>query len=163
MSAPLLELSVKGNRISITYLGSRYEVSAFICGKLSPSLEDEIRLRGIGPDKPVALVPSSLISSPLQILQGAFHYAVYADKLKRVRNRGLLLAMLMAGFRQLNDFISAAEMEFARSADYYIVALGEEGFGKSMCRGLPLEERWAPPGPVRELLVKNVEAVLSLI
>lgn len=162
MDNPFLELRVKSGRISLEYLGFHHEISALICEKLSASLEDEIKLRGLGPEKPIALVPSSLISSPLQILQGAFHYIANAERFRRVRNRGLLLAMLMTGFRQLNDFISAAERGYARSASYYIVAL-EEDFNKTKCGELSFEELRIQVSPIRELLVKNVDAVLSLI
>ena len=137
------------------------EVNIYLysCHNITKDLASEVRMRGASPELPLALIPHNLVSSPLEILQGAIHYALYSHKIKRIRNRGLALALLITGIRQLEKLVSALEEELKRGTSYYVVGVNTDLRNKDCCA--PLENLDTSRMPQR--LAKNIELLFLLL
>jgi len=132
----------------------------YVCENKTKRLDQEIAFRGISPNVPIAIIPISLVESALQILQGALHYKIYSDRVKRVRNQGLFLASLVVGQRQLSGLINSMSLKINAGENYYIVGVGVKPPNTERCSGLT----GLSTGTVSlKALVKNIKLVLSIV
>lgn len=158
----MLTVEAESGRVAfrLNWRGLTVSLYAYFCENNSKSLIGEVSKRGVSPDAPMALVPTTLVESPLQLVQGAIHYAIYATRVTRIKNRGLLLASMITGITQLNELIENLESEFRDGADFYLVSVDVPPSNTEECMPVALR---CDKGVYLERLVKNVKNVLSMV
>jgi hypothetical protein len=149
-------------RINLPWRSLTLDVYIYKCSNLYKNLLKEVEYRLIKPEDPVAIVPISLIETPLQLLQGSLYYKLYSNGVKRVKNRGLLLAMMITGNKQINKVVGALGVEIERGVDYYLVSLESPPLNTNMCTPLSSLEIDRSREVLRPL-VKNTSTLLELI
>jgi hypothetical protein len=149
-------------RINLPWRSLTLDVYIYKCSNLYKNLLKEVEYRLIKPEDPVAIVPISLIETPLQLLQGSLYYKLYSNGVKRVKNRGLLLAMMITGNKQINKVVGALGVEIERGVDYYLVSLESPPLNTNMCTPLSSLEIDGSREVLRPL-VKNTSTLLELI
>ncbi len=139
MSRPVILLEILDDKSHVlSYLNYKVSLKIYKCQGGSTSLDGEIRRLDISPDKPIAVIPEDMIESAYQVLQGALYYMI-ADKLwRRTRNKGLLLAILITGRRQIKDYVDEAIEEYSRSKSYYTVVIAEDKWRKVWKHCVPI-------------------------
>ncbi|WP_440060121.1 hypothetical protein ACSU1N_02920 [Thermogladius sp. 4427co] len=154
-------ISVLKGTITIRYLNSEYVAKTYICFKQCSTLKDEVTKLGLTPEQPIALIPESLVKYSLQILQGLIHYYANNNLFQRVKHRGLLLAMLILGDRQISELLENLEKGFASSKRYILVS-ADPGYGKpSNCEDYTLKDLTLPEDLT--IVIKNIAVVLNLL
>lgn len=116
-------------------------------------------MRNALPTKPVTLIPSSLVETPLQLIQGALHYKLYANRITRIKNQGLLLALLITGTKQLNKLIELLNSEVENGTDYYLISIDVPLENLEGCTKISVAD---VRNESLSALVKNTRLVLSL-
>jgi hypothetical protein len=149
-------------RINLPWRSLTLDVYIYKCSNLYKNLLKEVEYRLIKPEDPVAIVPISLIETPLQLLQGSLYYKLYSNGVKRVKNRGLLLAMMITGNKQINKVVGALGVEIERGVDYYLVSLESLPSNTDMCTPLSSLKIDGSREVLRPL-VKNTSTLLELI
>lgn len=152
-------------RVYLWWRNLSFEVYLYMCKNLSGNLEFEVNYRGITPDKPIAIIPVDIIASPLELLQGAIHYKLYSHRIRRIKNRGLVLALLSVGEKQLEKLIDFLEDGIRAGSDYYVVAVDTDLGNREACVPISFKHedlKDLDPGKLGKL-VKNVDVLLSLI
>jgi hypothetical protein len=149
-------------RINLSWRNLILDVYIYKCSNIYKNLLKEVEYRLIKPEDPIAIVPTSLIKTPLQLLQGSLYYKLYSNGIKRVKNRGLLLAMMITGNKQINKVVEALGVEIERGVDYYLVSLESPPSNTNMCTPLSSLEIDGSREVLRPL-VKNTSTLLELI
>lgn len=159
------QLSNGSIEVNLWWRSTSFRVSMYLCRNQSRSLEAEVNYRRITPDKPIAIIPVNTVNSILELLQGAVHYKLYSNRIRRVKNKGLVLALLCTGEKQLERLISTLETAISAGLDYYVVAVDTELENRESCFPLGLEQRKFSELNSNDLskLVKNVEALFALL
>lgn len=157
----MLKYTIDRNRIQVelSWRNITFYIYIYNCKNITHHLLEEVTLRGFKPDQALTLIPVDLIDNPLQIIQGAIHYKLYSDRLQRIRNQGLLLALFILGFRQLNELIETLENGISRSNIYYVVGVDNDLFNKNGCEETPIQLR---SNASVSSLVKNARFLLSV-
>ncbi len=162
MSDKIIDLKYLGNIYELKYFGRKMLFKVLKCFKQNPILEEELKLFNQY-FKIYALIPEKLLETDLQILQGIIHFHIYGETLKRIKNKGLLLSMLILGRKQLRDVIGDLNSSYQVSKNYYIVVIGNE------LKHIPsncVYYRLSFENPVRrdyEVLSKNIQTLLDTI
>ncbi|MEM4481747.1 MAG: hypothetical protein QXK88_04100 [Desulfurococcaceae archaeon] len=146
-------------RLELEWRDQSIRVYTYLC-ESSGSLAEEISRRGVSPDKPVALLPLSMVESPLQLIQGAIHYAMHAPRINRIKNRGLLLASLITGVTQLSELVESLERELRGRGNFYLISVDAPPCNTDKC--VPIALRFNED-MYSEKLIKNVKCILSMI
>lgn len=149
-------------RVNLWWRNWFFDLYVYVCENTSRNLEEEIKFRGITPDNPVALIPETLISSHIELVLGAVHYKLYSHRIQRVKNKGLALALLTLGEKQLDRLINLIEKAVADGLRYYLVSLDKDVNNKNGCTTLKIESRTLERNEFLKL-VKNVDALLFTI
>lgn len=159
----MLQYGIYEDRIDITLEWINRTVSVYIyeCINKYLDLEREAVYRDISPSKPVSIIPLTLIKNPLQLIQGALHYDMYSNKITKIRNRGLLLASLMLGTRQISELVEAIKNELSRGVDYYLLSVNTPVNALNECS--PAGRQLIKETRSLDELVKNTKLLLSLI
>lgn len=150
--------------ISLKYNNAEIQFSLYHCYKTGETLEDEIKILGIKRDDEIALIPSQLVISRYQIVQALLYYMI-SDKIRRrYRTRGICIASLITGIRQIKDLTSILKKEYNKSNSYYVVCINK---GVEKCRetlnGKCREISLSSLGENLEITVKNLREILELI
>lgn len=146
--------------IDLTWRNTSLDIFIHLCRNITSKLFDEVKLRSIKQDDPMALIPVTLVETPLQLIQGAIYYKIYSSRITRIRNKGLLLASMSLGIKQLNELVDKLENEIERGVDYYLVSVDAEPAITSSCNPADLsgvEDRSL------HTLVKNTQFIISMI
>ncbi|MGC9121759.1 MAG: hypothetical protein ACP5HP_02345, partial [Thermogladius sp.] len=107
--------SPKPGLLLIRYFGKEFEARIYQCWKKNEDIDAELQNLGLVPDLPVALIPSKLIENDVQLVQGLAHYYMNKNLLTRIRHKGLLLATLVTGFKQLKDLLGNLRVSYSQS------------------------------------------------
>lgn len=158
----VLKYSHQNNKIHVelTWRNTSFDLYIYLCRNKTNKLLSEVQLRSIKPDDPAALIPVTLIETPLQLIQGAIYYRIYSDRLTRIRNKGLLLASMILGVKQLGELIDKLEKEVGRGVDYYLVSVDTPLDAVNECSSINMEEVRSTS---LSALVKNTQFVISMI
>lgn len=151
-----LELYIKWRETPI-----KIKAYIYTCEKLSKTLNEELETRNIESTIPQTIIPETITLSIHQIVQGILHYAIYASKQSRVKNRGLLLATMITGINQLSELIQRLTNSFQHSHYYYLVGVEHRPVNLHKCSALKLGDL-LEKSPLMNSLVKNAYIVLSL-
>ncbi|MEM2024696.1 MAG: hypothetical protein QXW94_00145 [Desulfurococcaceae archaeon] len=146
-------------RLELEWRDQSIRVYTYLC-ESGGSLTEEISRRGISPDKPVAMLPVSMVESPLQLIQGAIHYAMHAPRINRIKNRGLLLASLITGVTQLSELVESLERELRGRGNFYLVSVDVPPCNTDKC--VPIAPRFNED-MYSGKIIKNVKCILSMI
>lgn len=146
--------------VNLWWRNQKFLVYFYSCKNLSKDLASEVKLRGLTPDKPVAIIPARMIKGLVQLVQGAVHYKIYAESISRIKNKGLLLALLITGRKQLKELVDALELSIKSGEDYYIISLDEPLRKSELCTATDIEA--GIPEELKQV-VKNVDALLSYL
>lgn len=133
----------------------------YVCEKLCKTLNEELEARNIESTLPQTIIPETITFSIHQIVQGILHYAIYASKQSRVKNKGLLLATMITGINQLSELIQTLTNYFQYSHQYYLVGVEYKPVNLHKCNTLKSGDLLKKI-PLMSSLVKNVYIVLSL-
>jgi len=57
------------------------------------------------------------------LIQAALAYKIYSSELERIRNKGLLLAMLATGTSQISEVVKILGDEVEKRKQYYILGV----------------------------------------
>lgn len=158
----MLNYTIDKNRVqvSLSWRKTTFNVYLYDCNNVTYRLLDEVSYRGLKPDQALTLIPVDLIENPLQLLQGSIYYTLYSNRLQRIRNKGLLLALFILGCRQLNELIESLENSISKSSRYYVVGVDVDLANKAGC----VETALHLGGEVNvSSLVKNTRFLLSVI
>lgn len=147
-------------KISLKWRDLSVYIYTYICKNTTRNLDREIKLRNISPDKPITLIPKTLIKTPLQFIQGSIHYALMSSKITRIRNQGLLLAIFTTGIDQLSELINTLSSEIEKGIDYYLLGVDTQPVNLDDC--YPYTIRELGDG-VNDVIVKNINQLLSMI
>ncbi len=150
-------ISFKYNNVEILF-------SLYHCHKTERTLEDEIKILDIKRDDEIALIPSQLVKSRYQIVQALLYYMISEKIRRRYRTRGICIASLTTGIRQIKDLTSILKKEYDRSDSYYVVCVNKavEKCRETLnekCREIPLSSL----GEDLRAAVKNLREILELI
>ncbi len=163
----LLKISFTDNGVvEINYLGRKIFVLIYRCKGLK-DLDSEIEGKtGIIGGVQKAFLPKTMIKTYHQIIQGVLMDEIHGPKI-RVRNRNLRLAMIIAGYTQIEEFTEKIREEYERSGrEYYIVIKYGDGEPPSE-HTPPTGCRWVNPlEELRDdlsLAVKNLKNILVKI
>lgn len=157
-----LEAKISGERLDIEFFDKKLVSHMYLCEKITSSIDDELSARKLDPSGLVIILPSQLVATPLQIVQGLLHYVVYAGRLEKIKNRELLIALLTIGVRQLNQAVKMLEDSYIESSTYYMVCIDGD---KAPClsdKCKPVDIESFSLRDARRTLAKNIENVLSL-
>jgi hypothetical protein len=146
----------------LRYFGRKILFGILKCLKQNTSLKEELKLYNKY-FKTYALIPEKLLETDLQILQGIIHFYIYSETLKRIKNKGLLLLMLILGRKQLRDVIDDLSNGYQVSRNYYIVVIGDE---LKHVPGNCIYYKLSFKNPARkdyEILSKNIQTLLDTI
>lgn len=146
-------------RVNLWWRNRFFDLHVYICKNNSRNLVEEITFRGVTPDKPIALIPETLISSHLELIIGAAHYELYSHRTHKIKNKGLALALLTLGEKQLDRLIGLLEKAVAEGSRYYLVSLNRDVDKKNNCEVLKVESKTLNRDELLKL-VKNVDALL---
>lgn len=152
-----------GNEYIEVLLGWRntsLRIYLYSCKNITGDLKKEIEYRGIKPEDPVSIIPENIIETPLQLIQAALAYKIYSSELERIRNKGLLLAMLATGTSQISEVVKILGDEVEKRKQYYI--LGVDCIPQNTSECTPLDYRSVGTGFVKPL-VKNIRFLLTLL
>ncbi|AFK50692.1 hypothetical protein TCELL_0267 [Thermogladius calderae 1633] len=153
--------SPKPGILLVRYFGKEFEARIYQCWKKNKDVDAELQDLGLAPDLPVALIPSKLIESDVQLIQGVAHYYMNKNLLTRIRHKGLLLATLVTGFKQLKDLLENLRVSYSQSERYFIVA-ATGGFPRPPnCSDYEIHETDFAKDITN--IVKNVAVVLDLL
>ena len=108
----------------INYIGQKIVFKIFLCNKRFSVLKEELEYRGIRQDKYVALIPDSIVETPLQFIYATLSLVIYGNEFK-IRNKGLFYVMMCIGEDQISDAVNLLEESYKESSRYYIVFLEE--------------------------------------
>ncbi len=146
----------------LSYLGYKVGFKIYRCIGEKAGFGEEINRLDLPSNCPVAVIPLSMLSSAYQLIQGLAYY-VGSEKLRlRIRNKGLLLAVLITGKRQLKDYILEASDSYSESDKiYYIVEIKRSYSWKppSSCQAIRIEDLGIAIHPA----VKNLKHLLDII
>ncbi len=131
LPAFLINIDLKHNAVVINYMGRKTVININKCRGEKTGLDEEITRLSIRSSDPVAVVPTTMISSLWQIIFGVLNYEtirVYRPSIyEKFKNKGLLLSMLITGMPQLSDVVRILKNEYLRSdRHYFIISLKEE-------------------------------------
>ncbi len=146
----------------LSYLGYRVGFIIYKCVGEKPGFEEEVDALNPPSTCPVAIIPSLMLSTAYQVIQGIVYFTGSEKPRLRVRNKGLLLAMLLTGKRQLKDYIVEASDSYRKSGGtYYIVGLKCSYSWKppSNCRIVRIEDLGTAIHPA----VKNLKHLLDVV
>jgi len=146
-------------RVEIGWRGLHLSIYLYYCKNETGNLNSELQLRKASPAKPITLIPVTLVETPLQLVQGALHYKFYAGRVSRIKNQGLLLALLITGMKQLDELIELFSSELEKGVDYYLVGVDALPGDLEGCK--EVDVTGAESRSLRAL-VKNTRLALSL-
>ena len=146
--------------IDLTWRNASLDVFIHLCRNITSKLLDEVKLRAIRQDDPIALIPVTLVETPLQLIQGAVYYKIYSSRITRTRNKGLLLASMSLGIKQLNELVDKLGSEVEKGVDYYLVSVDTEPVVTNSCN--PADLSGVEDKSLRTL-VKNTQFIISMI
>ena len=153
--------SPKPGLLSIRYFGKEFEARIYQCWKKNEDIDAELQDLGLAPDLPVALIPSKLVGNDVQLVQGLAHYYMNKNLLTRIRHKGLLLATLVTGFKQLKDLLENLRVSYSQSERYLVVA-ATGGFPRpSNCSEYEIRKTDIAKDITN--IVKNVAVLLDLL
>ncbi|MEM4717725.1 MAG: hypothetical protein QXE81_03060 [Desulfurococcaceae archaeon] len=145
--------------IELSWRKLELDVYLYLCKAKTTSLLEEIEYRKFNSKNPITLIPVNLVENMVQLLQGSLYYKIYAQRVHRVRNQGLLLASFILGVRQLNDLLDILEKSFVNTDKYYIVGVDTPLVDTSECVNPGLGEG----GTMNiAMLVKNTGFAISV-
>jgi hypothetical protein len=147
--------------LTVEYLGRVYNARFFLCSKKSRDLDSELQALGLTPELPVALIPVKLVENDLQLIQGVVHYFVNRGLLTRIRHEGLLLAMLITGFKQIKDLLSSLKEAYSETDKYLLVSATQAYNRPVNCIDYPLSNIDFSRSITGN--VKNVTVILDLL
>jgi hypothetical protein len=153
--------SLTRGSLVVEYLGRVFNARFFLCSKTSRDLDSELQALGLSPELPVALIPVKLIENNLQLIQGVVHYFVNKELLTRIRHEGLLLAMLITGFKQLKDLLNSLREAYNETDKYLLVSATEVYNRPVNCIDYPLGDTDFSRSITGN--VKNVAVILDLL
>lgn len=158
----MLNIQIHENiiRIVLEWRPLLIDIHLYVCKNSSRSLDNEIKLRGISHNTPIAIIPVTIVKTPFQLIQGAVHYAIYSNKITRIKNQGLLIASLVTGIHQLNELIDKLETEIGKGVDYYVLGVNIKPENIDKCEPYIVSNLKDEP---IDVLVKNVKYVISLV
>lgn len=145
--------------VELSWRNMELDIYLYLCEAKTTSLLEEVEYRGFDPRNPITLIPLNLVESTVQLLQGSLYYKLYAHRVHRVRNQGLLLASFILGVRQLNELLDQLEKSFVNTNKYYIVSVDTPLVNTSKCTSPSLGE-----GETMSIamLVKNTGFTISI-
>lgn len=146
------------NVYELYFAGNKIVFSIVECLGKKDSFDDEIKLLKIDPDTPISVIPVNAIDTRLQFIQAILGYIRYKDKL-RIRNRGLLIASLVLGTRQVRETIELLRKTYTYSdKKYYMICVG----CIDICRRascIPVSIRF--DNIANQRLVKNIRVLIE--
>jgi hypothetical protein len=122
LSDKIIELKHSGNIYELRYFGRKILFGILKCTKQNTVLEEELKLYNKY-FKTYTLIPEKLLETDLQVLQGIIHFHIYSEALRRIKNKGLLLSMLILGRKQLRDVIDDLNNSYQVSKNYYVIVI----------------------------------------
>lgn len=134
----------------------------YLCNKLCKDLHEEVSKRGLNPVEPMAILPTKIVHSVLQIIQNSIHYKIYSKNLSRIKNKGLLLAMLITGINQVSKMLDLLERSYEESDSYYLVSVDKKPLIINKCSPLELGNHLTI-GLDPMHLVKNIDLLFQMI
>lgn len=158
-----LAAKISGERLEIGLFDKKLVSRIYLCDKITSSIDDELSARKLDPSGLVVILPSQLVVTPLQIIQGLLHYMVYVDRLDKIKNRELLIVLLTIGVRQLNQAIKMLEESYVESPTYYLVCVDGDEARCLIEKCKPVDIKASSLRDDRKVLAKNIENVLSLV
>jgi len=120
-----LEISIGKGRGTLHYFGEEIRFYTYECIGEKQSFTEELVDLNIDDSKPIAIVPKKLIKDDFQIIQGVFHYHVFQNSFKKIRNKGLLLAMMILGFNQIERVVEEVGEKYNVDKTYLVISLTE--------------------------------------
>ncbi len=159
-----INIEIQGSRILINYLGKEIKAYIYVCNGTRKTIDEELKELDISPYHPIAIIPFTMINSIWQIIFGIISYEIiytYRKNLyNKIKNKGLLLSMLITGERQLSDIINRLREEYARSnSRYFVVSLQDPVILPDKCSEVVQLNTSIEPMH----LVKNVNNYLRLV
>ncbi|MET1160244.1 MAG: hypothetical protein ABWW65_04725 [Thermoprotei archaeon] len=137
----VIEFRDIGSFIRINYFDKTYQASVCKCSRVHEKLDNEVVFltRQLEESCDVfTIIPENIVTKEeilLRVIQGCIHYILYSNEFK-VKNRGLLLAMLILGHKQLADVIDNLNKAYASSSSYFLVIINPDKACPSNCKGL---------------------------
>ncbi len=146
------------NIYELSFAGDKVVFSIVECLGRKDNFDDEVRLLDISPDTPVSIIPVNAIDTQLQFIQAVLGYIRYKDKL-RIRNKGLLIASLILGTRQVRETIELLRRTYIDSDKrYYIVCIETiNACKRTSCK--PVSIRF--DNIANQRLVKNIRVLID--
>lgn len=146
------------NIYELYFVGDKTVFSIVECLGRKDSFDDEIKLLEIGSDAPVSIIPVNAIDTQLQFIQAILGYIRYRDKL-RIRNKGLLVASLILGTRQVRETIELLRKTYTYSnKKYYMICIESIDICKrASCK--PISIRF--DSIANQRLVKNIRVLVE--
>jgi len=128
-----LVISIGKGGGTLHYFGEEIRFYTYECIGEKQSFTEELADLNIDNSKTIAIIPKKLIKDDFQIIQGVFHYHVFQDSFRKIRNKGLLLAMMILGFNQIERVVEEVGEKYSVDKTYLVVSLTEIGIDR-VCR-----------------------------
>ncbi len=108
----------------LTYLDKKIYFCISICSKNRDTIENELIHIGLNRDEIQAIIPENLVKTPLQFIQALINHILYGSEFN-VRNKGLLLSMLVIGEDQISEAVEILSRSYRESTRYYLLSISD--------------------------------------